>query len=367
MIETALLGDDAACRRQGEELATTARKIEAAVDALTRAGHQTQEWKGMAGDSFREEAESAREAAVDLGSRVRRASHALQTFATGLDELESRMDAARDHARSAGLTVSGTLVHEPPPRVTTATPGVLGQLAPAEGAAFEQVRYVVTEIRRRERELHGTLHSELAMVRHDGVLLESMRFLGLTVTDDATQSTGALWSGAFLATGAGGLADWFGNVRRAQRINAYADDNPWARLARGLRGIDELQAKRGMAESRAHWKAAGKVAGRAGAGFGGALGAWEQWQADADDPTRGDEQRAARAGLRGGTIALGGWGGAVGGAAVGSMICPGVGTVVGGVIGGAIGSGFADKAADAVLNEGKHVFDGVGDALTFWD
>lgn len=152
-------------------------------------------------------------------------------------------------------------------------------------------------------------------------------------------------------------------------------------------------AKPYSSSARNAWQRAGRWGSRVGVGVTAVSAGWNQWQADADDPSMGDAERVARGATMGATTAggalLGAKGGAWAGGAIGTAICPGVGTVVGGVVGGVLGGavgGFAgSEAGQAVIDEvgdfaeetsewaGDRVDDAgdmltdAGDALTFWD
>lgn len=123
----------------------------------------------------------------------------------------------------------------------------------------------------------------------------------------------------------------------------------------------------------------GTAARRAGnvASFG--FAAYDQWTADAADPTMNTGERVGRSATNAATVGsvsvAAGYGGAIAGAKAGALIgsaIPGVGTVVGGVVGGVVGSVVASGAAgkaisavnDGVVELGGKVGDAVGSAAS---
>ncbi len=148
-----------------------------------------------------------------------------------------------------------------------------------------------------------------------------------------------------------------GELNWWQRAAAVTEDSNWI-------------PKAGQAGAYSGWGTAGKWAGRAGVAAGFAIGAWDQWTRDANDPDIDTTAQVGRAAWRGGLTAAGGWAGATAGAEAGAAIgslFPGPGTVIGGVvggiIGGVIGSGVASSVADATVDFAGDVADKAGDIV----
>jgi hypothetical protein len=350
-------------------------------------------WTGGAADAAESKLRSAKKNLDDVHDRVVGVGTALSTFADELDVAIARMETARSIATSGGLTVSGDCVEKPAEPDAEATDGPVNAYN-AKVTAWNSAVGHAEDGRAKETEAHSHLGDTLQKFTGDGFLEKLLEGLGFKPPSDLGVPGDVLWGVGGAGTGGGIAANWMIKGRYGifqPRVNGqFASPSAFSAWQRGLMSGDDANwhALPNAAGTRDAWKTAGKWVGRAGsvASFGAA--AWEQWEADVDDPSLDDTARVARSATVGATTAAGAWAGAEAGAwvggAIGTAICPGVGTVVGGALGGLIG-GFAGselggmvgdavkdsagKAADAVSDFAGAVGKGVGKvgkAIKFW-
>jgi hypothetical protein len=139
----------------------------------------------------------------------------------------------------------------------------------------------------------------------------------------------------------------YGQLRGPADLGRHAGP-PRSSLVVGLRAVDgdNWGPKAGATSRFVAAQRVAKVSGRVSVGLSGILGAYSQWESDANRPDLSNQERVFRATTTGGLTtagALGGaWAGAQGGAAIGagigSFFGPGPGTAVGGAIGGGVGA-----------------------------
>jgi uncharacterized protein YukE len=395
MIELTVHGDPAACRTAAQRAAAVAASVGTAVsDVRAARGTSSAAWQGRAGDAFRATLATRSGDLDDLEARIRPAVRALESFADELQVVKDRLAQVRATATGAGLVVSGDTVQPP-----TAVPGAADQAevdahddkVRAYNTAFAQAE----DARAKEVSAHSELTSAMSASNGDGWLENLAEKLGFAPPDGMDAVTGTAW-----VLGLGGLG--FGTATGTMlkgvlqvfqpRVNGQfgsaAGLGFWERL-RAAGPSSSWHAKPYQALSRDRWAAAGKWASRAGTVVTAAASGWEQWQADADDPSLDTGERVDRAATKGVSTAAGAYVGAEAGAwaggAIGTAICPGVGTVigagVGGLVGGFVGSsagawagdqinaaadGIGHAAADAAGAVGDVAGD-VGDAISFWD
>lgn len=114
-IETRIDGDPESCRRAGSWLTDT---VSGAVHDCGSQIHRARSdsewgWGGDAGPAFRTRMSTAGQEADALGTDASAVGQAFRTFGDDLAGAQIAMARARDIALEAGLTVTGTVIHEP--------------------------------------------------------------------------------------------------------------------------------------------------------------------------------------------------------------------------------------------------------------
>ncbi|MGH3347941.1 MAG: hypothetical protein ACRDO4_13265 [Nocardioides sp.] len=115
MIDTNVEGDPAAVTAAATWLRDTlAKDIEKAGDEQQDARNDSRSrWEGETASSYRNVAGDVLKANDKHEERVKRAATALDDYAAKLKRLEDDMVAHRGTARDGGLTVEGTVIHQP--------------------------------------------------------------------------------------------------------------------------------------------------------------------------------------------------------------------------------------------------------------
>lgn len=401
VLETVVHGDSASCTAASTALGTVAEALADAEAGTDSARSLAGEWTGRSASAWDARVADAVADLRRLSSRVGALETALVDFAGELTVVEERMAKARSVAAAGGVAVSGTVIQRPQPPDPPSQGAIEAYNAQAE--AWNEAVEIADGARTKEHEAHASLSQAVAGSTGDGWIEDLLERLGLLPKDFADGDDLAKY---FL--GLGGLA--FGATttylvqsrygvfqpRVNGRFGTAAGMTFWQRTRAGLDGTS-FHARRGLASTRDAWRTAGRWASRAGTATTALSAGWNQWQADADDPSLSHTERGARATTMGVSTAAGAWLGAKGGAwaggAIGTAICPGVGTVVGGVVGGLVGGavgGFvgsevgqeildevgdateaavdwASDAADTVGDTVSNMASDVGDAVTFWD
>jgi uncharacterized protein YukE len=395
VIELTVHGDPAACRAAAEDARAAARTIEGSLDTLHHAqSSSTSAWEGAAGDGFRSRLTDTAGDLSELKGRIAPASQALDTFADELDVVKNALADVRAAATAAGLSVSGDTITPPSTPEAEADQGEVDAYnvkVKVYNHAFEQAEAARTK----ETKAHTSLGSAMTASNGDGWFENLMEELGFAPPDgmDPVDDTawllglGGLGFGVASGTMLKGVLQVF-QPRTAVGFGSTEGMNYWQRLAAATKS-DSWRAKAYQAATRDKWASAGKWATRAGSVVTAATSGWDQWKADADDPSLDTGERVDRAATKGASTAAGAYVGAEAGAwaggAIGTAICPGIGTVIGGAAGGLIG-GFAGSSAGAwVGDELNNAYDGighaaadvadkagdvasdVGDAVTFWN
>lgn len=398
VLDLTVHGDPAACRSAAADAGDVRRVVAGSEDQVRTALTAAASWQGRAGAAFEMRADQVGRDLHRLDERIGILERALGDIAGELTAVETSMAQARRVAVAGGVTASGETLLRP-----AAPDDLKPELVDAhnrEVEAWNEAVEIATAARQKEREAHQHLGDAVARSTGDGVLVDLLQRLGVLPPDFADGDD----VGAYLF-GLGGLG--FGAGVSWMLNNRYGAFQP--RLSNGrfasARGMTfwqragaatnphSFRAKPHMAATRNAWSGAGRWAGRAGGAVTALSAGWNQWQADADDPSLGGAERGARAATMAGTTTggalLGAKGGAWAGGAIGTAICPGVGTVVGGVVGGLVGGavgGFvgsevgqaviddvgeaADAAADWTgdrISDAGDVLGDVGDAVSFWD
>lgn len=397
LLDLAVHGDPAACRTAATDIGTARTAVTTATDDVRRAARTTGTWQGQAGDAFEIRVEAAITDLRELDRRLETLGSSLTDFAGELDVVRSRMAHARSVGVAGGVRTSGDALVRPvapndaTPEQVTAHNDVV--------RAWNEAVEVADAARTKEQEAHKRLGDGVKKSTGDGFVVDLLERLGFLPPDFADGDDVAAWLFGLGGLGTGAGVGWMVNGRfgvfqpRIDGRFASARGMSFWQRAWAATDTKNFHARPYGAAARNGWANAGRWAGRAGSVVTAVSAGWNQWQADADDPSMGDVERGTRAGTMGATTAAGAWAGAQGGAwaggAIGTAICPGVGTVVGGVVGGIVGGavgGFvgseigqavldpvgdaADAAADWAgdrLSDAGDTLSDVGDALSFWD
>ena len=403
VIDLQVHGDVGACAEAVRRGRQASEAVDAAIAHLRKAGDDSGDWTGIAADSFRGELTEVRTDLSDLHKRLGDATRALSTFADELVSVRSKLADVRDFAASHGLTVGEHTMTAP------ATPSGDADQATID-AHNEKVGHWNTAVemaegaRSKEAGAHEQLTSSLQKVDGDGWLENLLERLGILPPDNMDGVTGSGWLAGLGLTAFGVQAEamaravlgrwqpWFKGPN-GWRLGSPYGLSAWERFKLGLRtgetAARDWRAYPYQSATRGRWSTAGRWAGRIGIPITAATSGWEQWQADADDPSLDTGERVDRTATKAATTTAGAIVGAKGGAmlggAIGTAIAPGVGTVVGGAVGGLVGgvggamAGGAvgdfvneqwDGAAHAVGDAADTIGEGLsdaGDALTFWD
>lgn len=397
VLETEVFGDPASCTTAATACGTVKTALDDAATQVDNARSLAGSWRGMAGAAFEGRVSDTSRDLRELGTRVQALQTALSDFAGELTVVQDRMQQARTVASAGGVQINGTQIIQPD------APDVMSQgqvdAYNRKIEAWNEAVEVADGARTKEKEAHDRLGDGISKSTGDGLIEDLLERLGFLPPDFSDGDDIGAWALGLAGLGFGAGASWMIHGRYGVfqprvngRFGTAAGMNFWQRMLAGGKS-DSWHAKSYTAGARNAWSTAGKWAGRFGTGVTALSAGWNQWQADADDPSLGTTERAARAGTMGATTAAGAWAGAQGGAwaggAIGTAICPGVGTVVGGVVGGLVGGavgGFAgsefgqaiiDPVGDAADAVGDWVGDtasdigdaasDVGDAVTFWD
>ena len=390
-----MYGEPAACRAAALDGRRVATRVGDAVSRVRRAGSSSSAaWEGIAGDQFRGALSDAERQLDDLRQRITPACSALDTFADELDVVNNDLADVRGIAAAAGLATAGDTI-SPPAAVGGHLDQAQADAYDAKVKAYNRALEQAEAARSKEREAHARLGSAMTTSSGDGWLENLLQKLGFAPPEGNDAVDGAAW-----ALGLGGLS--FGvasstmlkgvlqvfQPRSAGQWASLTGMSFWQRLAAAGKG-DSWRAKAYQAAKRDRWATAGKWSTRVGTVVTAGTSAWDQWKADADNPSLDQGERVDRAATKGASTAAGAYVGAEAGAwaggAIGTAICPGVGTVVGGAVGGLVGGfagssaggwvgdqlnnaydGVGHAAADAVHTLGDAAGD-VGDAISFWD
>ena len=299
--------------------------------------------------------------------------------------VEERITQARQVASSAGVAVSGTQIVAPvaPEAASQGQVDAFNLKAEAWNEAVE----IVDGARTKETEAHQNLAAGISKSTGDGWIEDLLERLGFLPPDFADGIDIGSWlfglGGLTFGAGSGWMINGRYGVFQPRVAGRFGTTTGMGFWQRALASGDSANwhATPYGAASRGAWETAGKWAGRAGVVVTAAVAGWDQWQADADDPSLDTTDRVTRATTKGATTAAGAWAGAEAGAwaggAIGTAICPGVGTVIGGVVGGLVGGaigGFAgselgdaimDPVTDAVGAAGDWIGDAAGDVGDF--
>ncbi|GAA1136605.1 hypothetical protein [Nocardioides aquiterrae] len=401
LLDTKVYGDPGACTAAASAAATVSGAVQDAETAGTRARSLAGRWQGQTGRAFEAQVDATIRDLAKVADRLTALGDGLTDFAGELTVVQERMAHARSVAAAGGVAVSGTDVHRPvaPTALSQGQVDAYNRTVDAWNEAVE----IADAARTKEAEAHQNLADAISKSTGDGILEDLLERLGLLPPDFADGDDIASYLLGLGGLGFGAASSYLVASRYGvfqPRVNggftSPAGLDFWDRLRAGT-SSDSFHARPYSAGARNWWGTAGKVSGYGGTALTAGFAAWNQWQADADDPSLSDAERGARAGTVGVSTAAGAWAGAEAGAwaggAIGTAICPGVGTAIGGVAGGLVGGavgGFVgsevgqatmgaigdatdatvDFIGDAASDVGDWASDTGGDlvdAATFWD
>ena len=359
MIDTRVFGDPTACQSVASSLGTLKTTVDDVADeAIAVAQEAPQSWEGLAGEGFADQVKRAGTRLDDLAGQVDAVRLALTEFGHSLAAVSSGIADARADASAGGLPVTADAIREP------ARPSADADAATITAYNHKVEVYngcftAVSGERDKERTAHSVLTDALTSARDVGPVEWFLATLGFAPKAGSHQSQLALfgvsqglkysgWAAKLLRSTSIRFAPRWPNGR----FRSVADLSVWQRMWAGRSGKSWVgQPYQGSTAAR--WATAGKWVGRAGTVVAFAASSWNQWSADADDPSLSTGAKVARATTVGATTAAGGWAGAWAGAqvgaAVGSLGGPvgaAVGGIVGGVIGGFVGSSLGQAAGD---------------------
>lgn len=383
MIETRVDGSPTACFDLAASFQTVEGAVDAAVDALSGARTRAQDaWEGAAAEAFLAESASFRTELDTLQARTTDFRGELHTFAGALQAVTSAFSAIRSEAAGAGLAVTGTGVL--PPRLADDADDDAVADYNAKVAVYNALVTRADDARRSETAAHEQVQAAASAMTADPVVVAILTRFGF-LPRDTSPGWLAVWGLGRAGMATGWASSWFTRVRYGDfrprhpagspggiggRYMSRADfaQGPWYRRAiEGARSTN-YQARPYQSAAHSQWSTAGRWAGRAGTVLTVGTSAFDQWQADADDPSLGTTERVARSATAGATTGAGAWAGGLAGAKIGaglgSLAGP-VGTVVGGavggLVGGALGAGAGGWVADQVVDVAGDVADAVAD------
>lgn len=397
-IELQVHGDPASVAEAVRGAQTVLDALDATEHDLSKALRDSGSWTGSASDAFRTTIEGTRDDVIELRERVESVKMGLDTFVDELTSVKHKLADVRDFATGHGLTVTGKTVMPP-----TAPTG------DAKVNTWNRAVEMAEAARQSEEKAHNDLGSTLKNADGDGWLENMAEFLGLWSPDGVDSVADGGFIGGLGLLGFGVSADVFKYVTRGRwqpytKVPSASSPRGWKwqlgtinkeaytwgeRFRSGFRGEKDWRAKPYQAASRTRWATAGTLANRVGWPITATTSWWDQWQADADDPTLDSGEKVDRAATKAATTTgmaiAGAEGGAYVGSAIGTAICPGAGTVVGGAVGGIVGGAAGAFAGSEMGDYVNEKFDGAvhavgdglgaagdalsdaGDAVTFWD
>lgn len=374
MIDLTLHGDPATCRTAATELGRFASTVTAEADTVaTQRGRLGRAWSGAASAAAADRLDGVAEAARTLGTRARTLSRALDDVAEGLETARRGLTSARATAVAAGLSVSGDAIRPAsaptlPPGTDDAAVQAAATAHAARVSAYAEAERLAASARTVEADAHAALVAQVGTVTADGPFRWFLEKLGL-LPGSADPDAVAWWALGGVGTGFGVWADW----RRRLGVGRFAPrgpdgrflpvQQPWYRRGPLAASDRNWVARPHQAQAYSRLGTAGTWVGRAGTVVAVGAAAWNQWEADADDPALGDAERVGRAATSGAATGAGAWAGAAlgvkGGAALGMVVGGPVGAVVGGALGGLVGGALGSAAGQAV---GDAVKDWAGEA-----
>lgn len=188
--------------------------------------------------------------------------------------------------------------------------------------AWNEAVEIAEGARRKEAEAHQHLADGVTASTGDGFVVDLLQRLGLLPPDFADGDDVGAWLLGVGGLGFGAGVSWMVDKRYGMfqprvnnRFGSPVGMSFWQR-AWAATDPDNFHAKSNAASVRNAWSRAGRWTGRAGGAVTIISAGWNQWQADADDPSMGDAERRARAATMSTTTA----GGAILGAKEGRRV-----------------------------------------------
>ena len=346
----------------------------AATSALQQRSRMASAWEGAAGDAFGGRATALGRACDDLQGQTGRVAGDLDALAAALRTAQTGLAQVRREAAAAGLTVTGTVIHEPTP---VARPAPLVDGTPADAARHDEAlqrydRYqelvvawnkAVRDAEEYVEDWQQALDRAASTWRdHDADLLG----LAQNLMVGAASATLVYKLAPVLA---GEAAE---QLRMARQLAEHADDmlKDGRLLAGTADGYYDLLDRSAAADARAAQYAEAAKDPKLPKGIkaaGGALGVLTMGYGIHDDLQNGESTEQAVASNVGGTLAGIGAGAASGaaiGAGVGTLVpVPGVGTAAGAIGGAVVGTGVGIVTSGAIDSAFENGVDGAGDVV----
>lgn len=172
VVDVHVKSDPTSCRSLADWLKQLGANNRGAADAAFKTSSSSETiWHGEAGENFRSQQYRAGRDIDELVEGVDWLARGLERFADDIDTVRGGMRHCLEMARDAGLTVTGTAIHEPPGGVTNTAPGQVGGDMPAldphhsEHMALEALNDAYSSVEASAsdmRDLERTAHRSLA-------------------------------------------------------------------------------------------------------------------------------------------------------------------------------------------------------------
>lgn len=144
-LETRIEGSPGGIRASGRWLVDTfaARSDELATSTLRARADAVSTWSGEAGTAFGERAKALARSGDDAHDAGVGVEREVETLAVALNTAQNDMAQVRETARGAGLSVSGTVVRDPGPRLRITSPEPGPDATPSEVASYADAKKTV--------------------------------------------------------------------------------------------------------------------------------------------------------------------------------------------------------------------------------
>lgn len=347
-------------------------------DGATTLGDQTHTlrsqaesaWVSPAGDAFAGQVRVLADAADTQAGAATATADGVDTLATALTNAQAAMARARQTARDGGLTVSGTLIHDPMPRPPD-VPALPGDATPGERAAYDQGMAAIDEYDRQVQAWNTACEIANGAERDWEQAVADLA----TTWDEQHNSMVSYLSSLF--TGSGNVAAqlrisrWYADsadvfrqqagvwrdikdsyIRDGRFVGADPDD-----FYRATQSVDDLERAAAQAADDARFGGSrlGTNVGRGMFALGVLATGWGIY----DDIQHGESGWQAAASNGGGFLA--GMGAGAGtGALIGSIV-PGPGTAIGAVVGTLVGAGVGIVTSGMIDSMWENGVDSLGD------
>ena len=338
-------------------------------------------WISPAGDAFAGQVRTLAEATDTEAEAATTMAGAVDILAAALQGALDSMTAARTTGAGGGLTVTGTVIHDPRPRPPD-VPALPADASPGERATYDQGMAAIDSY---DRQVEAWNQANETADGAESAWEQAVADIAATWEDQHGSMVSFLSS---LFTGGAGVAAnlrisrWYSdsaNVFRQQAgvwqdiKSSYLRDGRFVGIDpddfyRAARNVDDLERAAAQAADDARFGGS-RVATNVGRGLV-ALGVLATGYGIYDDMQHGESGWQAAASNGGGFLAGMGAGAATG-ALVGSIV-PGPGTAIGAVAGTIIGAGVSivtsgaidsmfENGVDGLSDVGSAIGDGVGE------